>query len=83
MPNKAFIYALAIELKDLWKIRAPVGATQGVDLTHFDKLIMVPHLNLILPRSMFYVLLFNYRGPSMPVIHNWNLTPCGSILAER
>ena len=41
LPGKAHIYAMAIEMKDLWKIRAPVGKTQGIDLLHFDKLIEV------------------------------------------
>jgi len=41
MPGKAHIYAIAVEMKDLWKIRSSVGSTQGVDLLPFDKLIMV------------------------------------------
>lgn len=41
LPGKAFLHAMAIEMKDLWKIRAPVGSTQGIDLSIFDKLIEV------------------------------------------
>lgn len=41
LPEKAHLYAVAIEMKDLWKIRAPVHSTQGIDLTIFDKLIEV------------------------------------------
>jgi len=39
LPGKARIYAIPIQMKDLWKIRAPVKTTQKVDLYHFDKLI--------------------------------------------
>jgi hypothetical protein len=32
---------MAVEMKDLWKIRAPVRSTQEIDLSVFDKLIEV------------------------------------------
>lgn len=41
LPRKAHLYAIAIEMKDLWKIRAPVHSTQEIDLSVFDKLIEV------------------------------------------
>jgi hypothetical protein len=41
VPARAHIYAMAIDLKDLWKIRAPVRTTQGLDLLHFDQLMEV------------------------------------------
>ena len=41
LPSQARIYAMAVSLKDLWKIRAPVGQTQGVDLLPFDRLMDV------------------------------------------
>lgn len=41
LPGKAHVYAIAIEMKDLWKIRAPVHKTQEIDLSIFDKLIDV------------------------------------------
>lgn len=47
LPVKAHIYAIAVEMKDLWKIRAPVCQTQGVDLFHFDKLIEVPFCSVL------------------------------------
>lgn len=46
IPGKAHVYVMGIEMKDLWKIRAPVCSSQGVDLTHFDELIMVRTLAL-------------------------------------
>lgn len=39
VPGQAHIYAMAIDLKDLWKIRAPIGTTQGLNLKHFDQLM--------------------------------------------
>jgi len=39
LPGKARIYAIPIEMNDLWKIRAPVKTTQKVNLYHFDRLI--------------------------------------------
>ncbi|KZS09051.1 Protein arginine N-methyltransferase 7 [Daphnia magna] len=39
LPGKAYLYAMAVEMKDLWKIRAPVRSTQGIDLSVFDNLI--------------------------------------------
>ncbi len=41
VPGQAHIYAMAIDLKDLWKIRAPIGTTQGLNLKHFDQLMEV------------------------------------------
>ena len=41
VPARAHIYAMAIDLKDLWKIRAPVRTTQAMDLLHFDQLMEV------------------------------------------
>ena len=41
MPIKATLWALPVHYRDLWKIRAPVGTTEGFDLQPFDKLIMV------------------------------------------
>ena len=40
-PQSATLYAVAVEFKDLWKIRAPVGNCEGFDLTSFDELILV------------------------------------------
>ena len=55
LPSKAHLYAMAIELKDLWKIRAPVKSTQGINLAVFDELIKVSHkvhfLGVISPTS--------------------------------
>jgi len=39
LPGKARICAIPVQLKDLWKIRAPVNTTQKVDLYQFDELI--------------------------------------------
>ncbi len=33
--------AIAVEFKDLWKIRSPVGMCEGFKLQTFDKLIEV------------------------------------------
>lgn len=41
LPGKGTIYATVVEMKDLWKIRAPVGTTQGIDLCKFDQMIEV------------------------------------------
>lgn len=41
VPGKAYIKAIAVEFKDLWKIRAPVKNAEGFDLTEFDKMIQV------------------------------------------
>jgi len=41
MPIAATIKALAVEFKDLQKIRAPLGICEGFDLSSFDKLIQV------------------------------------------
>jgi len=40
MPRSATLYALPVQYRDLWKIRAPVGSTEGFDLGPFDNLIM-------------------------------------------
>ena len=44
LPGKARICAIPVQLKDLWKIRAPVNTTQKVDLYQFDELIKVSFL---------------------------------------
>lgn len=41
LPGKAHVFAIPIQMRDLWKIRAPVGSTQNLDLRHFDELIAV------------------------------------------
>lgn len=41
MPLKATLWALPVHYRDLWKIRAPVGTTEGFNLQPFDELIMV------------------------------------------
>lgn len=46
LPGKARINAIPIQMKDLWKIRAPVKITQKVDLYHFDKLIKVTCISI-------------------------------------
>ncbi len=33
--------AVAVHLQDLDKIRSPVGETEGIDITEFDKVILV------------------------------------------
>jgi len=40
MPKKATLWAVPVQYRDLWKIRAPVVNTEGFDLEPFDKLIM-------------------------------------------
>ena len=47
-PTGASLYAIPVEYKDLWKIRAPVRNCEGFDLEHFDKIILVSiHLVVI------------------------------------
>ncbi|EGI67279.1 Protein arginine N-methyltransferase 7 [Acromyrmex echinatior] len=41
MPVMATIRAVAVEFKDLQKIRAPLGTCEGFDLSSFDKLIQI------------------------------------------
>lgn len=41
MPAFASIKAIAVEFKDLHKIRAPVGVCEGLCLDALDKLVMV------------------------------------------
>ena len=41
MPATATLRAVAVELEDLWKIRAPVGNCEGFDLGYFDRMIEV------------------------------------------
>nr|CAG4640705.1 EOG090X02VY [Eulimnadia texana] len=39
IPGWAEIWAVPVQFEDLWKIRAPVGSTEGFDLQDFDALI--------------------------------------------
>lgn len=39
MPRTCALYGVAVEFHDLWKISAPVGATEGFTLQAFDSLI--------------------------------------------
>jgi hypothetical protein len=48
LPGKAYLYAMAVEMKDLWKIRAPVRSTQEIELSVFDKLIEVKRIIFII-----------------------------------
>lgn len=44
MPIAATIKAVAVEFKDLQKIRAPLGVCEGFDLSSFDRLVQVHNL---------------------------------------
>lgn len=39
VPQKATILAMAVDFRDLWKIRAPVGNAEGFNLSAFDKMV--------------------------------------------
>ena len=41
LPTSAAVKAVAVEFKDLWKIRADVSKCEGFDLSAFDKVIEV------------------------------------------
>ncbi|CAG5134725.1 unnamed protein product, partial [Candidula unifasciata] len=45
LPEQMTIKAMAVELRDLHKIRAPVGSYAGFDITEFDKLIEMASLS--------------------------------------
>jgi len=44
MPIAATIKAIAVEFKDLQKIRAPLGVCEGFDLSSFDRLVQVRNI---------------------------------------
>lgn len=41
LPVRMKIYAIAISMENLDKIRSPVGSTEGFDISEFDKVILV------------------------------------------
>lgn len=44
LPQSMSVHAVALQFRDLHKIRAPVGCCEGFDITAFDKLIEVSEL---------------------------------------
>ncbi|KAG5338171.1 ANM7 methyltransferase, partial [Acromyrmex heyeri] len=54
MPVMATIRAVAVEFKDLQKIRAPLGTCEGFDLSSFDKLIQVGFISSFLSFFIIY-----------------------------
>lgn len=54
MPVIATIRAVAVEFKDLQKIRAPLGTCEGFDLSSFDKLIQVGFISSFLSFFIIY-----------------------------
>lgn len=53
IPIKATIKAVAVEFKDLQKIRAPLGICEGFDLSSFDRLVQVSNLYHVLSHLNF------------------------------
>ncbi|XP_065826692.1 protein arginine N-methyltransferase 7-like [Oscarella lobularis] len=43
IPMKAVLVAMAVQFRDLWKIKRPVGCVEGFDLTSFDKYTKSDH----------------------------------------
>lgn len=41
LPSKCAVYGMAVEFRDLWKIRAPLKKVQGFEMKCFDDLIDV------------------------------------------
>ncbi len=41
LPSRIRFKAILVHLDDLDKIRSPVGETEGIDITEFDKVILV------------------------------------------
>jgi hypothetical protein len=39
-PENVSVVLMNVKFEDLWRIRAPVGSTCGVDITDFDEIIM-------------------------------------------
>jgi len=56
MPIAATIKAVAVEFKDLQKIRAPLGICEGFDLSSFDRLVQVRALLLIIYIHNIFIL---------------------------
>lgn len=48
LPCKGILYGMAVEFKDLWKIRAPLKNVQGFAMKCFDDLIDVSFILIIL-----------------------------------
>jgi protein arginine N-methyltransferase 7 len=51
LPATAKIHAMAVEFKDLWKIRSPLGKVLDLDVREFDELIEV--VVQFLPKCIF------------------------------
>ena len=77
-PGSACLKAIAVELKDLWKIKAPLGSVEGFNVQAFDRLIESCRVeneeNEAEPQGMweypcralsdvFHVLNFNFISP--------------------
>lgn len=70
IPIAATIKAVAVEFKDLHKIRAPLGMCEGFDLSSFDKLVQVRHSSVQVVQVQNILLIFMqfYRNPVTKVI---------------
>ncbi|XP_016334582.1 protein arginine N-methyltransferase 7-like isoform X1 [Sinocyclocheilus anshuiensis] len=41
LPHAATLYIVAVEFRDLWRIRAPCGTCEGFDVSPMDEMIQV------------------------------------------
>lgn len=62
IPIAATIKAVAVEFKDLHKIRAPLGMCEGFDLSSFDKLVQVRH-SVVKVQNILLIFIQFYRYP--------------------
>lgn len=59
-PQLLTIKAMAVNFRDLWKIRSPVGMCEGFNIQLFDQLIEVHNLKLYykLSNNCYVVVVF-------------------------
>lgn len=52
LPCKGLLYGMAVDFKDLWKIRAPLKNVQGFEMKCFDALIDVSFFEFLRPENI-------------------------------